>query len=49
MPKVGEVYRPPEVRKDRQALALKLTFQARWRLWAEVVNTGGDRVFVETS
>ncbi len=27
---------------------LKLTFQARWRLWAEVVNTGGDRVFVET-
>ncbi len=30
-------------------MALKLSFTARWRLWAEVVNTSGDRVFVETS
>ena len=30
-------------------MALKLTFQARWRLWAEIVNTGGDRVFVESA
>lgn len=49
MSKAGEVYRPPETRNHHHALALKLTFQARWRLWAEIVNTAGDRVFVETT